>query len=315
MKLFKAIIKPVMFLVILLGLLGALSPFFQKDGESVSNFQKSRAVLSQTRNSVDIFVLGDSATYTSFIPMELWENYGYTSYVSGFPARNFDDTIEILEQVLEKQHPAYVVLETNILFRDKKSLYYEAKNIFERVAYPFTPIIKRHDAWKQICMSGLQPVFDWKDPLKGYYINSKITPYEGKQHEKTDKVVNVSEKNTIYAERIKALCDSYNTELVLYSAPSMKNWTYARYHGLENLANKLDCSFIDLNVNDQVQIDWKHDSSDGGDHMNFYGARKITGYLGNYFSGLHTLVDKRDNHDYQEWNEDLSFYHKKKPTE
>ena len=38
---------------------------------------------SEPKNTIDVAVIGNSDAYSGFSPMELWKNYGYTSYVSG----------------------------------------------------------------------------------------------------------------------------------------------------------------------------------------------------------------------------------------
>lgn len=49
---------------------------------------------------------------------------------------------------------------------------------------------------------------------------------------------------------------------------------------------------------------------DGGDHMNFKGARKVTAYLGKYLNKHYSLPDHREDPAYDSWNQDLIEYEK-----
>lgn len=314
MKKLRIICKPIAFIAILLLILRGLSPFFLQNGDPISNFQKSRGILSQPKGTIDVLVLGDSESYTSFSPMELWETYGYTAYVSGLPARYVSDALEVMEKALQEQHPKYVMIETNMLFREKRDVNYDVQEIFNRYALPFMPIFKNHDAWKHMDPSKLQPCFNWQDPLKGYYINTKAAPFQGSSPRPTDKVKKLSKKNLRYADKIKKLCDEYGATLIMYSAPSMKNWTYERHNGLSELASQLGIQHLDLNLEQKVAIDWQTDTSDAGDHLNFYGAIKVTGFLGEYLDRLNTLKDKRSETAYQRWNDDLRYYQERRPS-
>lgn len=312
MKKLSVIIKPIAFLSILLLILHGLAPFFLQDGDAINSFQKSRGVFSQRENSIDILVLGDSESYTTVSPMEIWEQYGYTAYVSGLPARQVSDALEVLEEAIKQQHPKYVLLETNMLFRDKTNFYYGTSYLFDRYTLPFIPVFARHDAWKTMDFSTLKPCYEWRDPLKGYYINKKKVSYTGPKPSPTDKRGKLSKKNLSYIEQIKALCDENGSTLVMYSAPSMKNWTYEKHNRLVDLMQELGCEYVDLNLEDSIKIDWDNDTSDGGDHLNTFGAIKVSKYMGEYFDQKQTLKDKRNDASFADWNEDLLIYKEKK---
>jgi len=54
---------------------------------------------------------------------------------------------------------------------------------------------------------------------------------------------------------------------------------------------------------EEVPIDWTHDTFDGGDHVNYYGAQKVTAYLGKYLSEMNLFTDKRGDERYVTWDE------------
>ena len=82
----KIIIKAICFLLILLLILIILSKIFiPKNNTKVAGIPKNKVreygVLAEPENTLDVIMIGDSEAYTSFIPLEAWNEYGYTSYV------------------------------------------------------------------------------------------------------------------------------------------------------------------------------------------------------------------------------------------
>ena len=61
-------------------------------------------------------------------------------------------------------------------------------------------------------------------------------------------------------------------------------------------------------AHDALGIDWASDTKDGGDHLNFDGAKKVSAYVGNWLSEAYGLKDKRNNPDYKHWEEDSVEY-------
>lgn len=77
-------------------------------------------------------------------------------------------------------------------------------------------------------------------------------------------------------------------------------------------ANSKNIAYLDLNLNvDELGIDWNFDSRDGGDHLNYYGALKITNYMGNYLYNLNILTNHKGDKKYDSWNKSYEMYEKK----
>ena len=111
-----------------------------------------------------------------------------------------------------------------------------------------------------------------------------------------------------YLLLMKEYCENHGADLVLVSSPSPKNWTYAKHNSVADWAQANAVTYEDLNLNDALGIDWASDTKDGGDHLNFDGAKKVSAYVGSGLSETYGLKDKRNNPDYKHWEEDSVEY-------
>ena len=53
------------------------------------------------------------------------------------------------------------------------------------------------------------------------------------------------------------------------------------------------------------------DTRDGGNHLNYSGATKMTKYIGQYLKDNYTLNDYRHDPHYEQWNKDYEMFMKK----
>ena len=97
--------------------------------------------------------------------------------------------------------------------------------------------------------------------------------------------------------------------MILYSTPSVKNWNYQRHNAVLDFANNKNITYLDLNLEvDKLGIDWDIDSRDAGDHLNYYGAIKITDYMGDYLNSLNILKSHKNDKKYDSWNKAYQRY-------
>ena len=125
----------------------------------------------------------------------------------------------------------------------------------------------------------------------------------------TDKVAEIPALNIQYVREMKQFCDENGSRLVLVSTPSTVNWNFQRHNGIQKLANDIGCEYIDLNLmNDRIQIDWSKDTRDKGDHLNHFGAVKVSRFLSEYLKETGLLTDHREDPAYAKWNDSLKKY-------
>lgn len=112
-----------------------------------------------------------------------------------------------------------------------------------------------------------------------------------------------------YMDKILELCGGQGAKLLLYSAPSPLNYNYRIHNGLEQYAYGKGLDYLDLNLKlDAMEIDWKTDSLDKGDHLNLSGARKATAYIGEYLKAGYDLPDHREDAVYADWAAESEAY-------
>lgn len=269
--------------------------------------ERAYGFLAEPEHSLDALFFGDSEGYRAFIPLQMWEEYGITSYVCNTSGQQMYLTEQMLEQALENQSPKYVFLETNALYR--YTPYSEI--LFSRVS-SVLKIFQYHDHWKHFSLRDFSPKVNYThiEPSKGYAYKDKIVPVPEDQqnHMKADSgEAKISKRTLQSVMRLSEICREHGAELILISTPSTVNWNMKRHNRVQKLADKMGTQYIDMNLlNDEISIDWATDSYDAGDHLNYFGAVKATAYLGKYLHETLELPDHRGDETLAtEWNENL----------
>lgn len=308
----KNIIGCISFIAGLLALFAILSlVFVPKDNSEEAGMEAVQAngILGEKDNTIDYIVLGDSETHSSFTPMQIWKDYGYTGYVCGTNAQHLYESEKFLRQALKHQSPKYVILETNAIYR-----YSSIENALMAKAETYFPLFRYHDRWKSLKANdfGGSVQYTYTNDYKGYRFRDSVEGVKNKKYMKpTEKAENITFINRCYAENIINLCKENNIQLILVSTPSISNWNYAKHNGIQKLADEYGLTYIDLNLMQELGIDWETDTRDKGDHLNYDGAVKVTGWLGTYLQQEGNLTDHRNDKNYQSWNKALKRYEKK----
>ena len=262
----------------------------------------ANAITEETSYTVDVLVLGDSESYCSFIPMKIWEQHGITSYCCGTPAQKLNYSYYLLQKAFANQSPKVVLLETNALFRNFDS-YGKLVQKADRLFSVFT----HHNRWKLLNDSSEDASSGYVDidNSKGYRFTTRIASAENTDYMKTNKISAViSPANRRTIEKILSFCSENGAELILVSAPSTLNWNQDRHDAVSKLSKELNINFVDLNLlNDDIKIDWRKDTRDKGDHLNYFGAEKVTAFLGKYLSETGYFSDKKNDERFKSWND------------
>jgi len=106
----------------------------------------------------------------------------------------------------------------------------------------------------------------------------------------------VSEENMELLREMAQICTENGSQLLLVNVPVSYNpvhyptaWTKQRTQAAWAAAEKVGVEFLDLLYNSDLRIDWTLDSFDGGKHLNFLGAEKVSTYLAHYLKERYAL--------------------------
>lgn len=308
-KKFSKIILFTFILVILLLLFSFLFAPKANNKEAGMRDVRLNAILGEKDNTLDVLFLGDSEVFSSVSPMEMYNKHGFTSFVLGSAAQQLHYTKYLLTRTLKKQKPKIVVLETNAIYRKIEP----TGPIFRKLQNWFS-IFEYHNRWKSLKLSDFNLSFnyDYNSEFKGYTYKPGIKGSKTWDYmNPTSETKEIEILNKKYLLAMIEVCKENDIKFILLSTPSTKNWNYTKHLGIKEFANENNITYIDLNLmKNEVPIDWNQDTCDEGDHMNYYGAVKVSEFLGDYLANNYKLENKKNNPEYMNWNEALPRYFK-----
>jgi len=337
----KSALKVISFILVFLILLQLLSSTAFSSGSSgayKNSYTRAYSFLSEPDHSIEVACIGNSDLYSAFVPMRLWNQYGYTSTVISKPHQTTLNSYTLMRELLEKQSPKVMIIETDMFYEDapklkngnelsktdklklraKYALSFFSQNKVEESISSHFRVFTFHDRWKSLTFR------DIKDSLKkskyvtidhGYNFNNSVKP--GKANDcmkKTDKTERISDESMIYIDKMISLCKEKNISVIFVQMPSLHSWNYSRHNTVQQIADLYGIEFIDFNLKlQEIDFDISSDYRDGGDHLNFYGATKTTHYLGDYIHREYSsaLTDRRNDDNYSYWPESNDEFCKK----
>ncbi|CDC12163.1 putative uncharacterized protein [Clostridium sp. CAG:413] len=108
-------------------------------------------IMSEKENSIDVIFLGDSESYSAFIPLSIWNESGVSSYVCGSTLQKLCYSYKLLSTTFKHQSPKIVVLETDTIYSR-----FSGANVITSKAQDAFCVFKYHDRWKSLLPKGWQ---------------------------------------------------------------------------------------------------------------------------------------------------------------
>ena len=264
----------------------------------------------------DVIFIGDCEVYENISPVALWENYGITSYIRGSPQQLVWQSYYLLEEMLRYETPRVVVL--SVLDLKYGSPQNEAYNRLTldgmRLSAPkiksvrasmtadedwityVLPVLRYHDRWQELTGDDFTYFFSGdRVSHNGYMMRCDIKPASFVPTGPRLPDYSFSAASYEYLDRITALCEANGIELVLFKAPSLYPYWYDEWdEQMEQYANGRGVNYINtLEYIGDIGLDFDSDTYDAGLHLNFYGAEKLSVWLGDYMQTAFGLEDHR----------------------
>ena len=311
-KIFVAVVSIAIFAVTFLGLQRLVMPKYMDDiveGAFISEYY-------QDAGDHDVIFVGDCEVYENFSPVQLWRDYGITSYIRGSAQQLIWQSYYLLEDTLRYEKPKVVVYNVQSLVHNEpqreeynrmtldgmkwskskvKSIRASMTEEEQFLDYVF-PILRYHDRITDLEKSDLQYYFDKKQVShNGYYMRVDMLPFEEPLAEEKPDDLTFGDNAMSYLEKLTKLCKDEGIELLLVKAPSLSPAWYDEYEvQVEAYAKEHDLTYINyLELVDELELDYETDTYDGGLHMNLSGADKLSKYLGKVLVDEYHLKDHR----------------------
>lgn len=328
------------FFLILEGLQFVLQDKWCETSNSFARIQ----LMSQEEEQPDVVFIGSSVVFRGINPLQLFQEYGISSYDFAPPNQSMEVTRFYVEEAIKTASPKLIVLEPlrflNFPLNEQRTRWWldpmplnleKLKTIVQlysenerfdlhfdlggKASWVF-PLLRYHSRWKELTANDF--VLDQRvrfyhgaEHYHGYGThfgaNSvKIDVYND-QLELDEAVIAEAEK---YFEQIVKLCDESGTELLVLRMPS-GNWRRVQHDVVSRWADEYGVSFIDYNDDssllEELQLDMDTDFVDDV-HMNDNGASKLSAHLGRLLHENYDLPDHRGEPEYADWDQDWQVY-------
>ena len=279
----------------------------------------------------DVIILGDCDAYESYSPIKMYEEYGISAYIRGSGEQYIWQSYYLLKDVLRTETPKVVALSIhNMQFdaprkesynrmtmdgmrwsKDKVDAINASMMEGETFASYVFPVLRYHDRWNQLTQTDFKHVFS-KDITShnGYYMRCDIKGT--KMEHRTPARISYKFGDTAYyyLDQIRLLCEEKGIELILVRAPLEYEWHKQWDQNIEAYAEKYGLTYLNFNkYRTEIGIDLMQDTYDQGDHLNIYGAEKLSVFFGKYLTENYDLTDYRTVPAVSaEYEKDIEFY-------
>ncbi|MBO5144534.1 MAG: hypothetical protein J6C19_03235 [Lachnospiraceae bacterium] len=283
---------------------------------------------AEKKNDIDLIVIGSSNSFCTINPIVLYEEYGIAAYDFGSSSQPMNISALYLKEALKRQKPKVVALEVNMMVGDSISSGNEAalrwgftdiplsadklQCIYQSVgavnadyfSYVF-PIFRYHSRWKEL--SRTDYTYFWGDKTnytKGYLETQEVTEYPAHLEDyDCEGEAWIADSNIKYLDEMAELCRKNQIELVLFKSPK-ENWHRYETEAIRALADERGLCFVDYNElyhNGELELDTAADFRDG-QHLNDFGAAKVTLHFGGYIKANCEVPDRRGEKVQNAWD-------------
>ena len=280
----------------------------------------------------DVLIFGDCDAYENFSPIKMYEEYGISAYIRGSGEQYIWQSYYLLRDSLRTDNPKVVVLSIHTMQNEPKNRREEynrmtldgmrwskdkvdAINASMRpeetfLSYVF-PVLRYHDRWSDLSKTDFEHIFS-KDIIShnGYYMRCDVNP-QGILPKPMPRIsYKFDDYSMYYLDQIRLLCEEKGITLLLVRAPIEYGWHKQWDKNVEDYAAQYGLTYINFNdYSKEMGLDMTKDTYDRGQHLNIYGAEKVSVFFGKYLMENYDLTDYRTVPEVaKEYEKDIAFY-------
>lgn len=289
------------------------------------SINKNADFLSE-KGEFDAMFFGSSHMLNGVFSMELWEDYGITSYNFAGHGSRIPTNYWIMKNALDYKTPRLVVIDCYYLSAEIKhddiqefvhmsvdafpltnTKYRMILDLFETDAERFSflwPFSTYHNRWKELEKGDFKPQGSTE---KGSSIRIGHMQLDKPESiTQTDRYVGESQ-GVIYLKKMIEYCEQRGIEVILTYMPFIAaDWAQREANRVHQIADEYGLLYLDYESL-SARIDFNTDLSDTG-HLNYMGGSKITSYIGKVITENYNITDKRTDPAYTSWHEDAKAY-------
>ena len=276
-------------------------------------------------DTIDVLFMGSSLAATSYIPQEMYDRYGITSYNLASEKQSPIISYYWLKEALRYQSPKVLILDCYYFFQNSDSILNAPEisirramdymkwspvkleavrticELDESQSLPgyFLPNIRYHERWEELTEND----FTLADMVEGYGLKGYaalgrqcgIENYVPFEEGVSEDVTAMPQLLETWLDKICSLCEQEGIELILTNVP-FPDADVGRFNTIRDYAQEHGLQFFDFNEKNLYEASgftMSTDSYDGG-HNNLWGAQKLTAYLGGILESQYDFGGKFD---------------------
>ena len=292
---------------------------------------------AEKKNSLDIVLIGSSAVFSFWEPMEFWEKYGVTSY-------NFATGIMVpqmfrheIDEVLRMQDPKLIILDMRPFSVAEDGYYLQPevanmdhevplRNSVDNMKYSLNRVrtiqeevpegkdalpyhfdlIKYHTEWDRLADRQSLLFFrnEAADFARGFKLVDDMVPVNYPDRTKDGHRKALTPRlEKIYRDLLDYCRDKDLQVLLLVNEYCQYENEKGYFNFMSDIAEEYGIPFFNTNdVYQEVGMDFETDYYDGS-HTNILGADKYTDFIGRYLMEHYSFEDHRKDPAYASWTE------------
>lgn len=305
-----------------------LNSFLKPEWTKWNNYYSIKGFYEEPEQTIETLFLGASVIQSGVSPMEMYEDHGIVSYNLGTEQQpvlgsyywlreTYDYHSETLKTVVfdvsalrsKSKDSFYHKCLDNMRFSKNKieaAYEYKDKNIGDAVSF-LVPLISYHGRWSSLEESDFTK-YSWETVTgtRGYYyIDNNYMKKEGLDGvtinspvlDENAEPAELLEHSLEYFYRMVDFCKEKGIKLVLVKT-NTRIWDSALHNAVQQIADDCGLEFYDFNFDPLYSYDgFLHafDSRGDGKHLNYFGAYKLSKWMGDYLVNECGATDVRDN--------------------